>query len=211
MRSVRERPWVFVDLETTGTAAARERITEVAVVRVGPEGDTEEWSTLVHPEQHIAPMITAITGIDDAMVRDAPRFADIAEALQQRLAGALFVAHNVSFDYGFVKAEFARLGQVFEAPTLCTVRLSRQLYPERSPHTLDAIVSRHRLGAAMGDAARHRALGDARLIHAFLAHLERDLEPEVLDAAVRRLVVDPSAPRAGARPARRAAPRIRWQ
>jgi len=211
MRSVRERPWVFVDLETTGTAAARERITEVAVLRVTPDGCTEEWSTLVHPEQRIAPMITAITGIDDAMVRDAPRFADIADSLQQRLAGALFVAHNAPFDYGFVKAEFARLGQVFEAPTLCTVRLSRQLYPQRSPHTLDAIVSRHRLGAAMGGAGRHRALGDARLIHAFLAHLERDLEPEVLDAAVRKLVVEPGAPRTGARLGRRAVPRMRFE
>lgn len=204
MRSVRDRPWVFVDLETTGTAPARERITEVAVLRVGPDGYAEEWSTLVHPEQRIPPAITAITGIDDAMVRAAPRFAEIADALQQRLSGAVFVAHNAPFDYGFVKAEFARLGRAFEAPTLCTVRLSRQLYPQRTPHTLDAIVDRHRLRAAMGDAGRHRALGDARLIHAFLAHIERDLEPEVLDAALKRLIVEPGADRAPRRSTRRA-------
>ncbi len=194
MAHAHDRPWAFVDLETTGTSPAQARVTEVAIVRVEPDGRCEEWSSLVHPQQRIPAEITYITGIDDAMVRDAPCFAEIAELIERRLAGAVFVAHNARFDYAFLKAEFARLGMAFEAPTLCTVRLSRLLYPERTPHTLDAIADRHRLRAALGDAARHRALGDARLIRAFLAHIERDLEPQALDAAFKRLLKRPSLP-----------------
>ncbi len=194
MADARDRAWAFVDLETTGTAPAHARVTEVAVVRVEPDGSSREWSTLVHPEQRIPSEITFITGIDDAMVRDAPRFAEIADELSGWLADAIFIAHNARFDYAFLKAEFARIGAPFEAPTLCTVRLSRLLYPERTPHTLDAIASRHHLRAALGDASRHRALGDARLIRAFLAHIERDVAPADLDVALKRLLKRPSLP-----------------
>nr|MCU0769939.1 3'-5' exonuclease [Burkholderiaceae bacterium] len=153
----------FVDVETTGSSPERERITEVGVVSVDFDGDqtrVTEWSSLVRPGVPIPAEIQWLTGITNEMVRDAPSFAALAQELYDRLDGAVFVAHNARFDYGFLRAEFARAGLNYLAKTLCTVRLSRHLYPDRTPHTLDAIIDRFGLGGEQ----RHRALGDARVL-----------------------------------------------
>lgn len=163
----------FVDVETTGSAPDRARITEVAVVSVtwpdpwpGPPQVTT-WQSLINPGTAIPPEIRFLTGIDEAMLRDAPPFSAVAGHIGQLLADAVFIAHHARFDYGFIKAEMSRAGHGFQARTLCTVRLSRGLDPDRSPHTLDALVLRWRLSCP----DRHRALGDAlaltRLLPAF--------------------------------------------
>ena len=186
----------FVDLETTGTTAAGDRITEVGIVRVDadPEGlvppVVSEWSTLVNPGVSIPPEIQALTGITNAMVRDAPPFAAIADQVAARTADALFVAHNARFDYGFLKHAFARLDRAYTARVLCTVRLSRRLFPEADRHNLDSVIARHRLPTA----ERHRALGDARVLWAFMQALYRDLPAETIDAAARRVLKTPSLP-----------------
>jgi DNA polymerase-3 subunit epsilon len=100
------------------------------------------------------------------------------------------VAHNARFDYGFLKHEFARLGRAFTAKALCTVKLSRRLYPDAGRHNLDAIVARHALPAN----DRHRALGDARILWAFVQALYRDKAPEEIEAATRRVLRTPSLP-----------------
>ncbi|WP_146033856.1 3'-5' exonuclease, partial [Burkholderia humptydooensis] len=132
-----DTPLAFVDLETTGGSAAEHRITEIGVVVVNAS-HVSTWTTLVDPRQPIPPFIQQLTGITDAMVRGAPTFADIASALFERLDGKLFVAHNVSFDRGFLRAEFERAGVAFNPDVLCTVRLSRALFPRESRHGLDA-------------------------------------------------------------------------
>lgn len=161
-----EQPLVFVDLETTGGTPAEHRITEIGVVEIGPLG-VSTWTTLVNPGQPIPPFIQQLTGISDAMVRDAPSFAELAPALFERLDGKLFVAHNASFDRGFLRAEFERAGFAFNPDVLCTVRLSRALFPRESRHGLDALIARHGLVPA----ARHRALADADLLWQFWRHL----------------------------------------
>lgn len=187
------RRWVFVDVETTGSSPARERVTEVGVLTVDTDGDAQrvtEWSSLVNPGVPIPAEIQWLTGITNEMVRDAPRFAEIADALYDRLADAIFVAHNARFDYGFLKAEFDRAGYDWRAATLCTVRLSRHLYPDRGPHSLDAIIERFGLPAEQ----RHRALGDARVLWRFMQKL-RDRHGEAeLEASVDRLLARPSTP-----------------
>src|SRR5687767_5507510 len=110
----------FVDLETTGTRAAADRITEVGIVRVAADAaggppDVDEWSSLVDPCVPIPPAIQVLTGITDAMVRKAPTFGSVVRDIEQRLEGCLFVAHNARFDYGFLKQEFARLQRPFKA------------------------------------------------------------------------------------------------
>ena len=186
----------FVDLETTGTGASADAITEVAVVRVDadPEGAAPpvvtEWSTLVNPGVPIPPEIQALTGITNAMVRDAPSFAQVADEVAARTAGAVFVAHNARFDYGFLKHAFARLDRAFTARVLCTVRLSRRLFPEEPRHNLDSVIARHALPVD----GRHRALGDARVLWAFVQALYRDLSPEVIEQAARRVLRTPSLP-----------------
>ena len=192
--NTRDQRWAFVDVETTGASPVRERVTEIGVVTVETDGEAQrvsEWSTLVNPGVPIPAEIQWLTGITNEMVRDAPSFADIAEQLYDRLGDAIFVAHNARFDYGFLKAEFARAGYDWRAATLCTVRLSRHLYPDRSPHSLDAIVERFGLGGEQ----RHRALGDARVIWRLLQQLQRRHGSD-LEAAVDRLLARPSTPRA---------------
>jgi DNA polymerase-3 subunit epsilon len=180
----------FVDIETTGTVATGDRVTEIGIVRVIDGRLEEEWSTLVNPETTIPPEIQFLTGITNAMVADAPTFAEIRHEVLDRLRDHLFIAHNARFDYGFIKNEFRRLGTPFSAEVLCTVRLSRKLYPEHRHHGLDAIVERHLLSGAN----RHRALGDARLIWEFVQAVYGQKPTDEIDAAVRQLLKTPSLP-----------------
>ena len=184
---------VFVDVETTGSSPERERVTEVGLVGVDFDGDAvrvTEWSSLINPGVPIPPEIQWLTGITNDMVRDAPSFAALAQDLYDRLEGAVFVAHNARFDYGFLRAEFTRAGLDFQAKTLCTVRLSRHLYPDRAPHTLDAIIERFGLGGEQ----RHRALGDARVLWRLLQKLAERHSPAELELAVAALLRRPSLP-----------------
>ena len=185
----------FVDLETTGMRAAVDRVTEVGIVRVDADPDggaprVSEWSTLVNPGEPIPAMIQALTGITDAMVSDAPPFSTIASAIEARIDGCVFVAHNARFDHGFLKHEFARIGRPFSARALCTVKLSRRLFPDADGHGLDAVVARHSLAAT----DRHRALGDARAIWAFVQVLYREVPADLIATVVKRILKIPSLP-----------------
>jgi len=161
---------VFVDLETTGANPAHGRIIEVGLVRVENGVQLEQWSTLVDPEVPIPQSIQSFTGISNEMVRGAPSFAAIAGEVFEKLRGAVFVAHNARFDYSFLHREFLRVGLHLNAPVLCTVKLSRRLYPEHVRHNLDAVMERHGIVCR----ARHRALGDALV----LCDLWRELQAQ---------------------------------
>lgn len=183
-------PLAIVDLETTGGNAGRDRITEIAIIRVDADGVTA-WSSLVNPGVPIPPFITRLTGISADMVATAPCFEALVPELLQRLDGARFVAHNARFDHGFLRNAFARAGVSWRAKPLCTVRLSRALDPEAPRHGLDQVIARY--GIAMQD--RHRALDDARAVLDFLVAAEQRHGPDrVAEAAgelVRRSVLPP--------------------
>ncbi len=165
-----DAPVAFVDVETTGGYAGMDRVIDVAVI--GARGDEIEfeWQSLVNPGVSVPAGITALTGIDTDMIADAPAFESIARELRERLAGRVFVAHNARFDYGFIRREFARLGDEWRSPTLCTVRLSRALYPQMPRHNLDAVIEHHGIRIEH----RHRAMPDAQA----LAQLWRKLRAE---------------------------------
>jgi DNA polymerase-3 subunit epsilon len=171
-------PLACVDLETTGGHAAHHRIIEVGVVLMDGGSVVGEWSSLVNPGSRVPPAIERFTGISSDMVAGAPAFADLAGLVLARLDGRVFVAHNARFDYGFLRSEFRRVGVRFKAPVLCSVKLSRRLYPEAPRHSLDAVMERHGLTCS----ARHRALGDARVVAEFLALLRRERDPAELAA-----------------------------
>lgn len=179
----------FVDIETTGGPAQRESITEVGIVQVDEDG-VREWSTLVRPESRIPDYIQRLTGIDDDMVAGAPRFADIADELFDRLDGRLFVAHNARFDHGHLRAAFRRAGLDMRPQVLCTVKLSRRLFPDHRRHSLDHLIERH--GLVVAD--RHRALGDAQLLWQFWQKLHERFPPGQLAEVMRELVGHPSLP-----------------
>jgi len=181
---------VFVDLETTGANPAVDRITEIGVVEVDGSGVATHWSTLVNPEQAIPAFIQSLTGISNEMVRTAPTFAELASSLHERLEGALFIAHNARFDYGFLRNAFDQLGFSFKPDVLCTVKLSRALYPQEGKHNLDTLVARHQLNAD----TRHRALADADLLWQLWQKLRSSLPSETFDAALRTLLQRPSLP-----------------
>ncbi|GAB3629813.1 ethanolamine utilization protein [Pandoraea terrae] len=182
-------PIVFVDLETTGGNALSDRITEIGVVEVGPHG-IEQWSTLLDPAESIPAFIQQLTGITNEMVRGQPSFSTLAEGLAERLQGKLFVAHNARFDYGFLKNEFRRAGIAFQADVLCTVRLSRLLFPAAARHGLDALIARFGL-APIG---RHRALADADLLWQFWQKIHTYYSADLIEQAVRRVIKRASQP-----------------
>jgi DNA polymerase III subunit epsilon len=185
-----DRRVVFLDLETTGASADRDRVTEIGLLEAVDGKLVSEWSTLVDPEHAIPAVITSLTGITNEMVASAPTFAEIGPGLLERLEGHLLVAHNARFDYAFLRAEFRRIGIRFRARVLCTVRLSRALFPEHRHHNLDSIMERFGLSCA----ARHRALGDAQVLWAFARELERAVEPERLAETVAAITRVPTLP-----------------
>lgn len=181
---------VFVDLETTGTNPVVDRITEIGIVEVDAAGRATRWSSLVNPEVPIPSFIQGLTGISNAMVAGAPTFAELAPALHDRLQGALFVAHNARFDYGFLRNAFSEAGLPYKSDVLCTVKLSRALYPKERKHNLDTLIERHDLKAD----ARHRALADADLLWQLWQKLTTTLPAETFDAALASLLQRPSLP-----------------
>ena len=173
-------PVAFVDVETTGCAPGRHRVIDVAVIGARGGEIEFEWQSLVNPGGRVSAGITALTGIDNDMLVDAPCFEAIATELRARLAGRVFVAHNVRFDYGFIRREFAFTGQEWRAPNLCTVRLSRALYPEMPRHNLDAVIERHGFSIEQ----RHRAMPDARVLLEFWRRLRADWPADELQRAL---------------------------
>ena len=204
-----EVPFLVVDVETTGISAwAGDRVTEVAAVFVKGGRVEEAFQSLVNPGRPIPPFITGLTGIDDAMVRDAPRFGEIAGELAQHLVGRVFVAHNARFDWNFLSAEYDRVAKApLESLTgdqLCTVRLARRFLGHLPRRNLDAVANHY--GVSID--GRHRALGDARATAHVLVGLLRDAERnglytwEALDELMSRRTSRARVPRG-----RRAMPR----
>jgi DNA polymerase III subunit epsilon len=185
-----EAPLAIVDLETTGGHPAWDRVTEIGVLEVDGFELSSEWSTLVNPGTAIPAPIQALTGITNEMVSSAPSFAELAAELYERLAGRVFVAHNARFDYGFLRHEFERAGLRFLAKTLCTVRLSRRLYPGQASHNLDSLIARHGIDCR----ARHRALGDADAVWQFLRHAALEHGDEIVAVAARQVARQPALP-----------------
>lgn len=149
------RPVVILDLETTGGDFYRDRITEVAFLHFDA-GNITSVSQLIQPQRTIEPFIEQLTGISNAMVSDAPLFADFLPNILPLLRGSLLIAHNSRFDYTFLLHESRRARIPFAMQTLCSVQLSRRLHPEFHKHSLDAIIERQGLHVKQ----RHRAMSD---------------------------------------------------
>ncbi|MDX1678176.1 exonuclease domain-containing protein [Arsukibacterium sp.] len=151
------RIYVVLDVETTGGKAGLDRVIEIGAVKVQAGEVLDTFSTLINPERYIPSFITRLTGINSAMLTDAPTFADIAAKLSEFLQGAVFVAHNAKFDYGFIRAEFTRLDMPFAMPQLCTVVNMRRYYPGLQSYSLGKLCAEFDIKLTN----HHRALDDA--------------------------------------------------
>lgn len=152
-----KKKYAIIDIETTGGMTQRDKITEIGVVIHDGEKVVEKWDTLVNPERSIPMNISRITGITNDMVIDAPKFYEVAKKLIEITENCIFVAHNVRFDYGFIRKEFNRLGYTYSRKQLCSVKLSRKVFPSLSSYSLGNLI-RH-FNISVSD--RHRALADA--------------------------------------------------
>lgn len=187
-----DRPLVFVDVETNGLSHTRGKIIEVAALRVENGEITATLNQLVDPETDIPPFISQLTGITAQDLLSAPVFSEIADELYEILDGAIFVAHNVRFDYAFIKQEFKRVNRKFNPKLLCTVRLSRTLYPEHKSHKLQAVIER----CGIQTLNRHRAYDDALATRHFFQHIEDRFDTDIVDAAMKQQLRTPSLPKA---------------
>ena len=151
------RVYSVVDIETTGGLKGGNRITEIGIVKVQHGKVIDTWTSLVNPERHIPGFITSLTGISDSMVYNAPVFADIVKPLLDKLAGSIFVAHNVNFDYGFIKKECEMAGHFFKMPKMCTVVESRKAFKGLKSYSLGNLSAHFNLNLT----SHHRALADA--------------------------------------------------
>jgi exonuclease, DNA polymerase III, epsilon subunit family len=151
--------FAIVDIETCGPKYAYQKgkIIDICILVHDGLSVVDKFSSLINPECHISSFYTKISGITNEMVADAPKFYEVAKTILHYLQGNIFVAHNVGFDYNFVKDEFAALGFKFKAETLCTVKLSRKLMPSKKSYSLGNLCK----DLHIVNHARHRAEGDA--------------------------------------------------
>lgn len=174
--------YAILDIETTGGKYNEEGMTEIAIHKFDGKEVVEKLITLVNPEIPIQPFVVQLTGINNNMLVNAPKFHEVAKKIIEITEGCVIVAHNAEFDYRILKLEFDRLGYNFIKDTLCTVELSRKLMPEQESYSLGRLC--RSLGIPMGD--RHRANGDTEAtVKLFKLLLNKDVERTIITSNVK--------------------------
>jgi len=174
--------YAILDIETTGGKYNEEGITEIAIYRFDGHKVVDQFISLVNPERPIQPFVVGLTGINNKMLHNAPKFYEVAKRIIEITQDCVIVAHNAQFDYRILSLEFDRLGYDFDRKSLCTVALSQELLPGHASYSLGKLV--RALGIPITD--RHRANGDAMAtVKLFKMLLAKDSEKTIVQAAVR--------------------------
>ena len=174
--------YAILDIETTGGQFNEEGITEIAIYKFDGHEIIDQFISLVNPEKPIQPFVVKLTGINNAMLRSAPKFYEVAKRIIEITQDCIVVAHNASFDYRILRTEFSRLGYDYIKPTLCTVELSQKLIPGQLSYSLGKLV--RALGIPVTD--RHRASGDAiATVKLFKMLLDKDVKKEILISLIK--------------------------
>ncbi len=179
---IHQHNYTIVDVETTGGSPYWNRVIEIGILRVERGEIVAKYQTLLNPERELPEFITKLTGITDSDLITAPKFEDVKDEILELFEDSIFVAHNVGFDYEFIRQEFRRAGYGFNAEQLCTVRLSRALFPKEKHHNLGAIIERFEFSPKN----RHRAFDDAQVLWDFMQSLETKIASDVLLKAYER-------------------------
>lgn len=184
--------YCILDIETTGGQFNEEGITEIAIYKYNGHEVIDQFISLVNPEKPIQPFVVKLTGINNAMLRSAPKFYEVAKRIIEITEGCIIVAHNSSFDYRILRTEFDRLGYKFVRPTICTVELSKKLIPDQASYSLGKLV--RSLGIPVTD--RHRASGDAlATVKLFKLLLSKDTSKEIVKEYIKTEVKPGMAPK----------------
>ena len=184
--------YAILDIETTGGQYNEEGITEIAIYKFDGHQIIDQFISLVNPEIPIQPFVVKLTGINNAMLRSAPKFYEVAKRIIEITSDCILVAHNADFDYRILRTEFRRLGYDFNTKTLCTVELSKKLLPEQTSHSLGKLV--RALGIPMAD--RHRASGDAMAtVKLFKMLLDKDVEKTIISSLIKSEIQKGIAPK----------------
>lgn len=176
--------FAFVDVETTGLSPKSHRVIDIGIIIVKNHQIIAQYETLVNPQTSIPWFIQNHTGIKPQDVEHAPTFRQIHEQIWNLLEDTILVAHNATFDLGFIKAEFEKQKLEFRSDYLCTVKLSKNLYPQYRRHNLDSLISRFNLNVSR----RHRALDDAHLIHEFYKIVNSSFPNNKIDDAIKTCI-----------------------
>lgn len=173
--------YAIVDIETTGGKYNEEGITEIAIYKFDGHQIVDEFASLVNPERKIDPFVVKLTGINNHMLRNAPKFYEVAKRIVEITKDCVLVAHNATFDSRILATEFRRLGYAYHRETLCTVQLSRRLIPGLPSYSLGKLTKS--LGIPLTD--RHRAQGDARAtVELFKLLLSKDVNKEIVQSHI---------------------------
>ncbi|MCU0400565.1 MAG: exonuclease domain-containing protein [Algoriphagus sp.] len=181
--------FAIVDIETTGGNPKGGGITEIAVVIHDGRRIIHEYQTLINPRMAVPSYITGLTGIDSSMLWDAPFFETISEELWELLEGRVFVAHQVNFDFSFIREAFLKVGKELDSPKLCTVRLSRKIFPGLGSYSLGRICEQQKIPIL----ARHRAMGDAKATALLFDRMIQE-KPEIIQASLKKNTGDSFLP-----------------
>ena len=184
--------YVILDIETTGGKYNEEGVTEIAIHRFDGHQVVDQFISLVNPEKEIQPFVVNLTGINNTMLRTAPKFHEVAKRIVTITQDAVIVAHNAQFDYRILRTEFRRLGYNYERKTLCTVELAKQLLPDAESYSLGKLV--RSLGIPVTD--RHRANGDAlATLKLFKLLLSKDVDKAIIKNVLRNETQGELSPR----------------
>jgi DNA polymerase-3 subunit epsilon len=185
---------VIIDFETTGLSAMQgDRATEVAAVVIDETGIIGRFQSLMNGGRRIPPFVQALTGISNAMIRQAPRAEEVMRQLLDFIAGRPLVAHNAAFDHGFLGAELDRIGEACPTGLLCSMKVARRIYPEAPNHRLETLIRHARIETT---GQYHRALADAEMTALLWLRMERKLQndfdlPEVPLELMQRIQTAP--------------------
>jgi DNA polymerase III subunit epsilon len=177
--------YTILDIETTGGEFNKEGITEIAIYKFDGNQIVDEFITLINPEIPIQPFVIRLTGITTAMIKDAPKFYEVAKRILEITDNSIIVAHNTVFDYRILKTEFSRLGYNFESKSLCTVELAKVLLPDEPSFSLGKLVR----SLGIPTPQRHRAAGDAMAtVNLFKILLEKDLDKTIISSMTKESI-----------------------
>ena len=180
MKETTDIIYTIIDIETTGGKFNEEKITEIAIFKLSRNGNISKYHKLINPEKKIQPFVEKLTGLNNKMLKNKPVFSEISQEINSFTKGCVFVAHNVKFDYRVLKKEFSRIGMKFQRDLLCTIELSKVVFPEMKSYSLGKLVSN--LGIKIKN--RHRADGDAEAKLNLFIMLTNNIERHKIDELI---------------------------